>query len=148
MKITQIEEIYIIGISTRTKNANEVNFATAKIAPLWQTFNEKAVIDYNSGVYGAYYNYESDAHGEFSVLAAAKKVTSKTLQLEAMTVGGGRYLVFDAKGEMPQVAIEVWGKVWSYFAAENAKHQRAYTNDFEYYKSQNEVEICISIKNE
>ena len=63
-----------------------------------------------------------------------------------LEIASGDYLVFEAKGEMPQVVIEAWGNVWNYFSSEDAKHTRAYTSDFEVYKSDSEVAIYIAIK--
>ncbi|EEY45345.1 bacterial transcription activator [Vibrio cholerae] len=55
-------------------------------------------------------------------------------------------MTFSATGEMPQVVIELWGDVWRYFGSESCPYKRAYTTDFEYYKSASEVEISIAIK--
>ncbi|HFG1933513.1 TPA: AraC family transcriptional regulator, partial [Vibrio cholerae] len=51
-----------------------------------------------------------------------------------------------ATGEMPQVVIDLWNEVWNYFASEHCPHERAYTTDFEYYKSANSVEISIAVR--
>jgi hypothetical protein len=54
--------------------------------------------------------------------------------------------VFSAQGQVPQIVFETWGKVWSYFSSEDCTHTRAYVTDFEFYKSQDEIEIHIGIK--
>jgi len=66
--------------------------------------------------------------------------------IETLIIRDGRYMVFAAKGDMPQVVIDTWGKIWRYFSAEGVSHQRAYTTDFEFYKNQQEIEIHIAIK--
>lgn len=149
MKIVRLDEKQIKGISIRTTNAKEMNPETSKIGALHQQFDEKVPINYKNGarVYGVYYNYESDYSGEFSVLAGSDKI-DKTLtkNLENVSIHSGTYMAFEAKGEVPQVVIETWSKIWDYFSQEDAQYQRAYTTDFEFYKNQNEVEIYIAVK--
>jgi len=148
VKIVDVDEKKINGITTRTTNDDEFNSKNARIANLWQTFDSNVSVDYKNGnrVYGVYYNYESDANGEFSVLAGTDQNDSSTGKLENINIISGKYLVFEAKGEMPQVVIDTWGKVWEYFSSSKAEYQRAYTTDFEYYKNENEIEVCIAIK--
>jgi len=149
MDVVQFEEKIIKGISTRTNNADEMNTDTAKIATLYNNFDEKVPVDYKNGacVYGVYFNYESDALGEFSVLAGADKLSTENLaDLEDIILQSGKYMVFKNTGEMPQAVIETWGEIWAYFSDQNLEYQRAYLTDFEFYKNQNEVEVYIGIK--
>jgi len=151
MRVEEIEEKLIYGISTRTKNANEMNPETAKIGSVWQKFDNTVDVDYKGGerVYGIYYNYESDANGEFDVLAGYEASNEK---LESVKIERGKYLVFNEVYEKNndktriQAIIETWGKIWEYFSNENSQYKRAYKTDFEYYKNQNEIEIYISIQ--
>ena len=150
MRIEEIEEKIIYGISTRTKNSNEMNPKTAKIGAIWQKFDSTVEVNYKDGerVYGVYYNYESDANGEFDVLAGYETPDDK---LDKVTIRKGKYLVFDKTFEQTddntriEAIIETWGRIWEYFSNENSQHKRAYKTDFEYYKGQNEIEIYISI---
>ena len=150
MRVEQIEEKKIYGFVTRTKNANEMNPSTSKIAKVWQEFDKKVEVDYRGGerVYGAYYNYESDANGEFDVLAGYEIANDA---LESVTLQKGKYLVFHKEFEETDnktrinAIIETWGRVWEYFLDENSEHKRAYGTDFEYYKGLHEIEIYISI---
>ncbi|MCR9816756.1 GyrI-like domain-containing protein [Vibrio parahaemolyticus] len=123
MKISEINGFEVTGFVIRTTNAGEVNPSTAKIGELWAKFYSNAAPKLNekSKVFGIYTNYESD-------------FTS------------GKYVTFAASGEMPQAVIDLWGKVWSYFSSENCLYKRAYTTDFEYYKSAHEVEIFIAVR--
>ena len=151
MRIEEIEEKSIYGIKTRTKNVNEMNPQTAKIGTIWQKFDSTVEVNYKDGqrVYGVYYNFESDANGEFDVLAGYETSNDK---LDTVTIQKGRYLVFNKTFEQIddatriQAVIETWGKVWEYFSNEDSQYKRVYKTDFEYYKSQNEIEIYISIK--
>jgi len=137
----QVNELKkISGISIRTNNVDEVNPITAKIGALHQRFDKEVAVDYKKGerVYAIYYDYESDASGNYSVLAGFDG-DNKESKLEVIDIQAGRYLVFSAKGEMPKIVIDTWGEIWNYFSSNNCEHQRLYTTDFEYYKNQDEV---------
>lgn len=149
MEITKVIEKKIQGISTRTKNTNEMSSETAKIAHLYKRFDKNIVVDYKNGarVYGIYFDYESDATGEFSVLAGSDEIESSELELQQVTIQAGDYLVFQGKGEMPKAVIDTWMEIWNYFSTiETTNHQRAYRTDFEFYKSETEVDIYIGIQ--
>jgi predicted transcriptional regulator YdeE len=147
MRIEEIKEKLIYGISTRTKNIDEMNPQTSKIGVIWQKFYQTVELD--EKVYGVYYNYESDANGEFDVLAGCE-ISNENLA--NVKIEKGKYLVFHKTYEenndnsTVQAIIETWGKIWEYFSNENSQYKRAYKTDFEYYKNQNEIEIFISIQ--
>ena len=149
MRLVKTEEKQISGISVRTTNASESDPKTAQIGALYQQFDEKVPVDYKNGarVYGVYYDYESDHAGEFSVLAGTDQLAESPAEaLEHVTLVNGDYLVFEAKGPVPQVVIETWGKIWEYFSSQACEHQRAYTTDFEHYRSPDEIDIYIAVK--
>lgn len=149
MKLVQLEEKQIKGISIRTSNAKEMNPETSKIGALVKQFDTEILVDYKNGarVYSVYYNYESDYSGEYSVLAGSDQVENSLAEnLESVLLPAGAYMIFEAKGEVPQVVIETWMKVWEYFSKDNSQYQRSYTTDFEFYKNQTEIEIYIAIK--
>jgi predicted transcriptional regulator YdeE len=139
----------VVGFSTRTKNEDESNPSTAKIGQLWDIFYSQAAskLGADSLAYGVYCNYETDHSGMFDVFACSD---SKALQelsgTRDLSIEPGQYLTFSATGKMPQAVIDLWAEVWNHFSADNCEHTRAYTTDFECYKSANEVEISISIK--
>ncbi len=148
MKIIQLDEKTIEGISIRTTNAKEMNPDTSTISALCQQFDEKVTVDYAKGfrVYNLYYNYESDASGEFSVLAGTDQISQPQIDgLETVIIPKGKYILFEAKGSVPRVVIETWTKIWDYFE-DNNEFERSYTVDFEFYKSQNEIEVYIAVK--
>ena len=148
MTVIHVNEKTIFGLSARTNNQNEMNPNTRKIAPLVQKFDEAVKVNYRAGarVYSVYYDYESDASGNYSVLIGADSVESSSLNLDEVKIQEGNYLVFSAQGQVPQIVFETWGKIWQYFSSENCAHTRAYVTDFEFYKSQDEIEIHIGIK--
>ena len=148
MQVIKIsDDIVINGLSVRTKNLDEMNSSTAKIGPLWHKFFTEIAPNLKNGskVYGLYSNYQSDASGEFDVTAGTDQKIDK---LNNIQVKKGKYLVFSAKGSMPQVVINVWEEIWNYFSPTNQENQyeRTYLTDIELYKSDNEVEIYIGIK--
>ena len=147
MKIVNAEALDVKGLSTRTNNRDEMNPDSAKIGALYQRFDEQVVVNYQEGarVYGVYFDYESDASGEFSVLAGADNIESASAELETVTLPAGSYLVFAGKGEMPNAVINTWMKVWDYFSAADCPHQRAYSVDYEFYKGPDEVDIYIAV---
>ena len=152
MKNSLIKEItleakQISGLKTRTNNANEIS-ENAKIGALHQSFNQQIMIDYAQGgmLYGVYHDYQTDHKGDFSVLVGSTENALKSVvELEQVTLVAGTYLVFSARGEMPQTVINTWNEVWAYFSCDTSKHQRAYTTDFECYTSTDSVEVYISI---
>ncbi|WP_444907939.1 GyrI-like domain-containing protein [Microbulbifer sp. SSSA008] len=149
MEVRELEGLELVGFYTRTKNANESDPKTAKITPMWDRFGAEAApkLRGNPKVFGVYSNYESDHTGFFDVYACSDMLSKDMSEdFKSIQILPGKYLMFSAKGEMPQVAIDLWGEVWSYFAAEDCPHQRAFTTDFEQYVDGNEVQIAISIK--
>ena len=140
-----IDKIDVMGKSVRTKNTDEMNPSTAKIGALWERFFADLApkMSKSSRVFGLYTNYESDHTGAFDVVACSDVIDAQGL--EEFQINSGRYLIFNGTGEMPQTVIDLWGEVWSYFSSENCEHKRAFTTDFEFYKSEKEIEIYISV---
>ena len=146
MKIVPISEQNVIGMSIRTTNANEMNPDTAKISNLYKNFDDNVAVDYKKGsrVYGLYYDYESDTSGEFSVFAGTDQLDNqKNKELKTRVIPKGKYLVFEAKGKIPEAVITTWGEIWAYFSSAEAEHTRTYKTDFEFYKNETDVDITI-----
>ncbi|OUS29020.1 hypothetical protein A9Q99_10445 [Gammaproteobacteria bacterium 45_16_T64] len=148
MKIVAVKEKVISGMSVRTTNEREMNVKTAKIGAIVQRFDNAVSVDYKRGarVHNVYFNYESDASGEYTMMAGADSVESTKERLETVTIQAGNYMVFSAEGEVPEIVYTTWSKIWDYFSNEDVSHQRAYTTDFECYKSETEIEIHIAVE--
>lgn len=148
MKIVNLEEKAVSGISVRTTNEKELNPVTSLIGGLYRRFDQVVSVDYRSGarVYGVYHEYASDASGEFTVLAGADRVASSSETLERIVIPAGRYMVFEGRGEIPSVVLDTWKAVWEYFSRSDCEHTRAFSTDFEYYGSDDEVEIHIALR--
>jgi predicted transcriptional regulator YdeE len=145
MELVTITSKDVKGISIRTDNALEANSATAKIGGLWERFFNEITpsLSHSSKVYGLYTNYESDHTGAFDVVACSDDIDTSTLS--GYQIQHGQYLVFKGTGPMPQIVVDLWRQVWDYFASPESKHQRAFTTDFEFYRSENSVELYISV---
>ncbi len=78
-------------------------------------------------------------------MTAGVSVSKASPEFESIAVSGGRYLVFEAKGPMPQVIIETWGGVWSFFER-SKEFKRAFTTDFKAYRGSDEVAIHIAVE--
>lgn len=149
MEVRKVSEQIIKGFSTRTDNETEMNPNTGKIPALWKMFDETVPVNYKGGerVFGVYFNYESDHNGQFDVLAGFDGAsTPPEKEIEQITIQAGKYLVFTHRGEMPQIAIDAWTEVWQYFSSNKPEHERLYSTDFEYYPSENQIEVHIAVK--
>ena len=142
----EVQSKTVTGLQIHTKNADEMNPKTQKIAPLWGRFYSEMLPTLSEGatVYGVYHNYESDAQGEFDVLVGADKL-ELTEEMKSVEIQAGKYLMFPVKGELPQAIIETWTQVWAYFEDPSIDERRAYETDFELYKSADVVEIYIGV---
>jgi len=118
MYVTQIDEKIVKGIKVRTKNVDEISPDTSKISGLWQRFYHDVApkLSKEASILGVYCNYESGFTGEFDVLAGSDMLKSDG---DSVTIKGGRYLVFEGKGGMPQTVIDTWSKIWEYFSSGN-----------------------------
>lgn len=134
------------GLQIRTNNLDEMNPKDQKIAPLWGRFYEEILpkLSADAQVYGVYYNYASDAQGDFDVLVGADRL-ELTDEMQRVSLEEGQYLMFPVKGELPLAIVETWKKVWAYFEDESIDERRNYMTDFELYKSADEVEIYIGV---
>ena len=149
MELREAKEKKISGLTARTSNADEMNPATARIGRLWREFDKSVAVDYRNGnrVYAVYYEYASDANGEYTVLAGTDQQNARSARpLETTVIPAGKYLVFRAAGEVPEIVLQTWGRVWEYFSRKDAEYERSYQADFEYYVNQNEIEIHIGVR--
>jgi predicted transcriptional regulator YdeE len=148
MKLVEVEEKIIRGLSVRTTNTNEMNPSTGRIGPLWKAFDDQVEVDYKNGnrVYGVYFDYQSDEKEAYSVLAGTDQLdANSSTELQTITIQKGKYLMFAAQGDIPQIIVTTWGSVWDYFSKPDAGYTRLYTTDFEYYVNQNAIELFIAV---
>jgi predicted transcriptional regulator YdeE len=95
---------------------------------------------------GAYYDYQSDQSGEYSLLAGV--LTDPSVPpppgLIKVVIPTGEYLVFRAEGPMPGALLATWRRIWDYFALPGGEG-RKYSVDFELYRSDTIVDVHIAI---
>jgi predicted transcriptional regulator YdeE len=142
-KLTQVERFVVTGFSVRTQNKDEFNEKTAQLPNLWQQFYSSPLA-LNETVYGVYSNYDSDAHGFYTVTAGVES-TEEQSPLSAVTVQAGNYLMFEGTGPMPATVVETWKRVWAFFES-NTEYRRHFISDFEAYTGALEVAIYIGVE--
>jgi len=147
--LTTFPETNVTGVSVRTNNAFEMSAESGHIAALWHRFGRTIAPQLNQGsqVFGVYSNYESDHNGDFSVLAGSDQGhIVPEADFVSHIVPSGHYLMFTAKGALPDAIVKTWQQVWSYFQSSDCPYQRAYTTDFEFYKAKDSAELYIAVK--
>ena len=152
IQITQkkISAFTVSGITVRTRNQDEADPSKAKLSAHWGNFFSSGIAEkiphrlQDSPVYGMYSNYESDFNGHYDVTAGVA-VSAPSDEFKTITVPEGTYMVFESKGAMPQVVIEVWTKIWQFFQ-ENPHIKRKYITDFETYLGNEEISVAIGIE--
>jgi predicted transcriptional regulator YdeE len=142
----------VSGIMVRTTNHDEQDPHTARLAGHWGRFFAEGLFEKipgrlpDAGMYGVYSAYESDHTGAFDVTAgAAVSAPAAGPGWHTVEIQPGDYLVFTAKGAMPQVVIQTWGAIWQFFQT-HPGIQRSYATDFEAYQGPDEVAIHIGIQ--
>ena len=141
-KITiTLPEIKLVGITTRTNLASEMNLATAKIAAKVQKYfhgglYEKINTRKKAGVtYCVYTNYESDFTGDYTYFIGEEVDSFDDLPegFEKLVIQTQNYAKFTTdSGPMPAVCIGAWQKIWTMTPAEFG-NERSYIADFEVY---------------
>lgn len=143
-KLISIDDVTVTGFSVRTVNKDEFKPETAKLPELWGRFASSDLIKDQTAVYGVYSDYESDASGFYTVTAGVPLSSSLEGKYETASIVSGQYLVFSAKGPMPQTVVQIWERVWNYFD-ENKEYKRNFRTDFEVYTGEEEVAVYIGI---
>lgn len=134
------------GITVRTTNREENAPDTARIGALWrrffgeQTYASTSHRTSDTRIFSVYSTYESDAHGAFDVTAGV----AVSGGANSVAVEAGDYLVFTGQGEMPQMVIAAWQRIWHYFET-HPDVARSYRSDFEAYEGPDKVAIHIGV---
>jgi predicted transcriptional regulator YdeE len=149
--VIDIPPFLVTGITVRTSYSDEKNRETARLPGLWERFYSEALAAEiphalpDTPMYGVYYGYDSDYRGEFNTTAGvAVTAASDSNRFQTVQVPGGKYMVFEAKGTMPEIVVQTWGSIWEFFET-NGAFKRRYTTDFELYKAADEIAIHIAV---
>jgi predicted transcriptional regulator YdeE len=139
--LTKLPEIYLVGISARTNNANEVNPELAKISALIGTYFQEQVPSNiadrkNPGVtFCVYTDYESDINGDYTYFIGEEVSTFSELPegLDKLVIKAQNYAKFTtSSGPMPNICISAWQEIWQ-MNDEELGGTRNYHADFEVY---------------
>lgn len=148
-KAEYIKSFCVTGLCVRTKNSHELNSYSAKIPGLWTQFYSEGVAEQistrlsNTPIFGVYSAYESDAAGFYDLIVGVS-VDKSNGNFENIVIEAGEYLVFKARGAMPDAIIHTWSYIWSYFE-QHPELRRRFLTDFETYKSPEVADIYIGI---
>lgn len=139
----------VIGVQTRTTNAEEMNPATARIPGVWQAyFQAKDRIANSTGaIVGVYTDYESDHRGAYTLLVGSEVPAESKAPagLSVLHLPGGAYARFVARGEMPGALIATWQRIWEHFD-EAAPQTRTYLVDYELHDPGGQhVEVFVGV---
>ncbi|KOP71860.1 effector binding domain-containing protein [Cytobacillus solani] len=155
--IIEKEAFTIIGMTSRTSNANEMTM-DAKIPQMWEKYYQQKIYEQipnpeGAITYGLYSDYLDGVNGEYSMTIGLQGSADASLPegLVAITIPAAKYVVFTTeKGPIAQIVIKAWQQIWAWF--EQSDFTRAYTGDFEVYDErcanplEAQVDIYIAIK--
>ncbi len=148
----QIDRIVISGMNVRTSNKKEENPETAQIPDLWRRFYAdelpKVIPNQtpNFAVYGVYSEFDRGPGGDYTVTVGLeiRNDLRENMAFPVVVVEPGRYLTFAAKAAQTDSVLNTWRKIWDFFL-DSTEYKRAYTTDFDYYKTHDEVVVHVSI---
>ena len=146
-------EARVVGVQARTSSLLEADPATAALPALWRRFEDDQVggrIPNRAGTRTTcvvYSDYQG-GHGErrFHCLVGAEVAGGDELPegLAEVTIPGGDYLVFAARGAMPGALAATWARVAEFF--EHAPLARAFTADLEvHYPAGSAVDVLVAV---
>jgi predicted transcriptional regulator YdeE len=143
-------ETRVVGIQVRTSSAAEADPATAAVPGLWRRFQgeelagaipDRAGTRTTCAVYSDY----GDG-GSFRCLVGAEVTGAgePPAGMAAVTVPAGEYLVFAARGPMPEALAATWARVAEFFG--HAGMARAFTADLEvHYPAGSAVDVFVAV---
>ncbi len=158
--VTELTEIKLVGIKTRTNNKAEFKPENAKIGAMIQAYDnhnisDKIIVRKTPGVvYCIYTEYESDLHGDYTYFIGEEvdNFDNVSEQLSKLIIPNQKYVKFTTdQGIMPGVCINAWKEIWQ-MDASMLGGTRGYIADFEVYDKRAQdpnntvLDIYIGIK--
>lgn len=154
-KIVSLDAATVVGITGET--ANKDGQAHQDINNLWNRFfqegvNAKIKNPIDNEILNIYHDYESDHEGPYKVTVGRRvsipeeKLHKKGLQ--SVELSASKYMVFTAKGKLPDCVQEMWELI----NAMGDDLNRTYTADFDVYGPKSadpnnaEVDIYVAIE--
>jgi len=139
MNIEQHSGFYVVGVTARTNNAQEMS-GNGKIGNVWQTFLQPSLVakipdKIGIDLIAVYTDYETDHTGHYTYLLGLPTSSTEvpSANLTVKHIPPGRYAVFtSARGPVQQVVPEIWQRIWS-MSPEELGGTRSFHADFEIY---------------
>lgn len=157
--IHRLNETYVVGISERTTNADELAGGDrARIPGLWQRFFAENVADRipNRLVIGQtavlYTDYESDETGPYRIVIGAivRDLSEIPPGMVGRTAPAGDYeKITTARGPLVEVTVATWQNIWN---DAELRARRRFQGDLEIYDERSvdpanaELDILIGLK--
>jgi predicted transcriptional regulator YdeE len=142
----------VIGIQAQTSAALEADPATAVVPGLWRRFEREGLdgrIPNRAGsrttcaVYSGYQGRDGEGY-RCLVGAEVTSIDQVPEGMVGLTLPAGDYLVFAARGRMPEALAATWDRVAAFF--EHAPVRRAWTADVEvHYPGGSAVDVCVAV---
>jgi predicted transcriptional regulator YdeE len=142
-EVVSLEAVTITGIAVRTDNSK---VGLEKIQQHWGAFFQQGVMDKVPGkrdtaIYEAYFDYESDASGAYTLILGGRTEPSSeppSAGLTTCTLPAAVYARFHVPD--PQAIRGAWEHIWT-----RADLVRTYTGDFEIIRESG-AEIYVAIR--
>ncbi|WP_437918689.1 GyrI-like domain-containing protein [Sphingobacterium sp. LRF_L2] len=149
-----LQEFHIVGISTRTINAN--GQSAIDIEALWQHFWEQKIQDKipnktSGDIYAVYTEYETDFTGEYTTIIGlpVNSLDDVPEGMVGLTIETTVYHKIVSRGKMPEAIGNTWFAIW---ADRELDSKRAYKADFTIHGqkydngAEAEVETYLSVR--
>lgn len=139
-----MDQFRLGGISVRMNNDEA---SLKQIPQLWERFFKEGVLQQLPGgsqdppIYEAYYDYGSDASGNYTLMLGTRVDDSGPLPegMSEKIIPMAIYAVFDVDG--PDKIKDAWQEIWK-----NKDLKRTFTGDFEIIQG-NSVKIYVAVEN-
>jgi predicted transcriptional regulator YdeE len=144
-------ETRVVGIQAQTSTRQEADPATAAVPVLWRRFQDDGLADAIPDRAGtrttcAVYSDYQDGGASFRCLVGAEVTGAGEVPagMVEVTVPAGDYLVFAARGPMPEALAATWARVAEYF--DHAGLARAQRADLEvHYAAGSAVDVYVAV---
>ncbi|GGA40199.1 GyrI-like domain-containing protein [Psychrobacillus lasiicapitis] len=118
----------VYGNKVRANNNDVSIFSKA-----WEEFLKKPV---KGEIYAVYSNYESDYTGDFDFLIGTEEKNGE----HSITINNGEYYIWKVESNDLAGVSKAWSEIWE------SDLRRAYTTDFEVYKTDGSIAIYLSVE--
>ena len=144
-------ETRVVGLQARTSSLLEADPASAAVPALWRRLEADGLAERIPDRAGtrttcAVYSDYEDGGTSFRCLVGAEVTGAGAAPagMAEVTVPAGDYLVFAARGPMPEALAATWARVAEFF--EHAPMARAFTADLEvHYPAGSAVAVFVAV---